>query len=278
MAAGDPMAIVTANGIYGERNTVHPEDIPQTSTTPSAGKVAEYGAGGVLKVGDAVADNDAVNKNTAAALIASALAGFEKVTFQKVDTLPGTGEAGIIYLVGTEAPYEEYIWINGAFDSIGSGNIDLSGFLPKETYIDDNNRVLLDPAPGGQPGFSVRVERKSGQNWITENETVIAGDRVQITQDQGYDAGSTTISSYPSGMGLTIRQESYSDSDAVSEIHLDTGSGLTIDHTTSDGVHHRLTFSGDGSLQLDGHPLYAVEEGPLPGVLEPGVLYLAQSA
>lgn len=49
---------------------------------------------------------------------------------QVVAELPGTGQEGIIYLVGTGQPYDMYIWENNAYIEIGTTEIDLSGYVP----------------------------------------------------------------------------------------------------------------------------------------------------
>ena len=67
-------------------------------------------------------------------MIDEALADITGIDFQIVSTLPATGVKGVIYLVGTESPYDEYIWLEptGAtpyFEQIGSTDIDLSGYV-----------------------------------------------------------------------------------------------------------------------------------------------------
>lgn len=67
-------------------------------------------------------------------LIDDELAGITGIDYQIVTELPATGVKGVIYLVGTTAPYEEYIWIEPTgqtahFEQIGSTSIDLSGYV-----------------------------------------------------------------------------------------------------------------------------------------------------
>lgn len=59
-----------------------------------------------------------------------------KVAFQVVDSLPTTGETAIIYLVPLADPetqniYDEYMWIGGAWEHIGSTKTDLSDYYTK---------------------------------------------------------------------------------------------------------------------------------------------------
>ena len=64
--------------------------------------------------------------------------------YEVVEELPATGEAGTVYLVpkqsaGTSDVYDEYIYVDGSFEHIGSTEIDLSNYYTK-TQADD----LLD--------------------------------------------------------------------------------------------------------------------------------------
>jgi hypothetical protein len=67
-------------------------------------------------------------------LIDDALADITGIDFQIVSELPASGVKGVIYLVGTASPYDEYIWIEPTggtayFEQIGSTDIDLSGYV-----------------------------------------------------------------------------------------------------------------------------------------------------
>lgn len=58
------------------------------------------------------------------------------ISIQVVDTLPTTGESNIIYLVPKEGSkddvYNEYIWVNNAWELIGSTQIDLTGYATED--------------------------------------------------------------------------------------------------------------------------------------------------
>ena len=65
--------------------------------------------------------------------------------FEKVETLPVTGESNVIYLVprSEEEPnnvYDEYIWLDEAWEKIGSTDIDLSGYVTTQAL----NTILAD--------------------------------------------------------------------------------------------------------------------------------------
>ncbi len=60
-----------------------------------------------------------------------------KISYKVVTELPETGESGIIYFVPpitrtTQNEYEEYMWIDGAFELIGTTEIDLSDYYTIE--------------------------------------------------------------------------------------------------------------------------------------------------
>lgn len=61
-----------------------------------------------------------------------AISGITEFEFSVVDTLPKTGEKGVIYLVahahGTGDIYDEYIWVTDKFEKIGNTDIDLSQY------------------------------------------------------------------------------------------------------------------------------------------------------
>lgn len=65
--------------------------------------------------------------------IADALAGITGIEFEIVQSLPATGEAGVIYLLPNSGSspnvYDEYIYVNGAFEKIGTTEVDLSGYV-----------------------------------------------------------------------------------------------------------------------------------------------------
>lgn len=65
----------------------------------------------------------------------NAIGSITGIEFRIVETLPATGENGVIYLIahahGTGDGYDEYIWVDGGFEKIGNTDIDLSGYWAK---------------------------------------------------------------------------------------------------------------------------------------------------
>lgn len=66
------------------------------------------------------------------------VSGLSSLSFEILDELPAVGKEGVIYLVpsGGEAPNlrDEYVWVNGAFEVIGSTQIDLTGYVKFTDY------------------------------------------------------------------------------------------------------------------------------------------------
>lgn len=80
----------------------------------------------------------------AQALIDDALADITGIDFQVVQTLPATGEKGVIYLVpktgSTGDSYDEWIWITPTggtahFEKIGTTEVDLTGYWAKADLV-----------------------------------------------------------------------------------------------------------------------------------------------
>lgn len=73
------------------------------------------------------------------AAVAAAVGQITGFEFEVVATLPGTGEAGKIYLVsnggGSQNAYDEYIWVNNSWEKIGTTAVDLSGYWSKTELV-----------------------------------------------------------------------------------------------------------------------------------------------
>jgi hypothetical protein len=103
---------------------------------------------GIQKSGDYTTSDD-VNK-----AIGDALEGITGIDFKIVESLPETGEKGIIYLVSNNGKdlniYDEYIWLSdsSSFEKIGSTDIDLSNYWSKTDLIAIDN-TDIDTIVGG---------------------------------------------------------------------------------------------------------------------------------
>ncbi len=74
------------------------------------------------------------------------------VSFLAVEELPETGQVNIIYLVpnGEAAPNvkDEYIWLSGSWELIGSTELDLSNYVLKEDVIGDAGELPFTNGAG----------------------------------------------------------------------------------------------------------------------------------
>lgn len=89
--------------------------------------------------------NDAGYQNASqvSTAINTAIAGIAGIQFEIVQTLPQTGTAGTIYLVpagqgSTGDIYDEYLYINNAWEKIGTTAVDLTDY----TTWDSTNEEL----------------------------------------------------------------------------------------------------------------------------------------
>ena len=87
------------------------------------------------------------------------IAAIKTASFEVVDALPASGEENIIYLVpkvGGEVPdtHDEYIWVDSAWELIGSTQIDLSNYLQKTGDASDTTVTFVseagDPTSGSK--------------------------------------------------------------------------------------------------------------------------------
>ena len=93
---------------------------------------------------DIVALSDKVENNYATTeYVDEAIGGITGLKYEIVDTLPSTGETGTIYLVPKTAEtrdiYNEYIWVNSAFELIGTTAPDLSQYVKTSDLVEFTN-------------------------------------------------------------------------------------------------------------------------------------------
>lgn len=78
--------------------------------------------------------------------ISGAIEGITGIEYNIVESLPESGEPGIIYLTsnGGENPniYDEYVYVNGKFEKIGTTDVDLSGYVQEEDLVAITNSEI----------------------------------------------------------------------------------------------------------------------------------------
>lgn len=124
--------------------------------------------------------------------IDSLVSNLKKATITVVPTLPVTGEEGIIYLVGTSAPYEQYVWEGSAWIDLGSTEIDLSNYVNTTGTLTADHIILGDgtkkvKASGKTIASSVTNDANSvptSQAIKTYADTELAKKQDKLTQAQ----------------------------------------------------------------------------------------------
>lgn len=81
--------------------------------------------------------SDYITLQQATQIIEDAIGELAGLSYQTVDSLPLEGETNVIYLVPSSNPGEqntkdEYMWINGSWEKIGSTSADLSDYWSRE--------------------------------------------------------------------------------------------------------------------------------------------------
>lgn len=137
---------------FGEANVIEYIRVDGTDLTPDANKRVVIPNASAS--GRGVVSNADINT-----LIQTALAGFERISFQKVNSygdLPQTGQNGVIYLVpGTGTVpniYDEYIWYTDSsttpptsgYEKIGTTAVDLSGYVKYTDISLISNQEITD--------------------------------------------------------------------------------------------------------------------------------------
>lgn len=75
------------------------------------------------------------------------IAGLSSISYSVVDVLPEVGEKGVIYLVPKDGErpdvHDEYVWVDGQFELIGTKQIDLSNYVQKTDIATSSKLGLL---------------------------------------------------------------------------------------------------------------------------------------
>ena len=130
---------------------------------------------------------DAYTKTATDSAIASAVAAAPHLKRTIVEQLPNAGEAddNTIYMVGTgagseDSAYEEYMLINGAFERIGTSDVDLTNYAQK-TYVDSAKQEAISTAATD----ATQKANTAEQNAKTYADGLIAGLDVEDSAVEG---------------------------------------------------------------------------------------------
>lgn len=130
---------------------------------------------------------DAYTKSATDSAIAAAVAAAPHLKRTIVEQLPDPGEAdeNTIYMVGTgagseDSAYEEYMLINGAFERIGTSDVDLTNYATK-AYADQAESDAISAAATD----ATQKANTAEQNAKTYADGLIAGLDVEDTAQSG---------------------------------------------------------------------------------------------
>ena len=130
---------------------------------------------------------DAYTKDQTDSAIAAAVAAAPHLKRSIVEDLPDAGSAdqNTIYMVGTgagseDSAYEEYMLINGAFERIGTSDVDLTNYAQK-TYVDTAKQEAISTAATD----ATQKANTAEQNAKTYADGLIAGLDVEDSAQSG---------------------------------------------------------------------------------------------
>lgn len=107
-----------------------PEAVAEAITTA----LTDYATTESVRAAIAAALADYMTASAVSDAIAQAVANVAHIRFESVETLPETGEVNVIYLVpaeGDSGTKNQSMWIDGQWVSLGSTQVDLSGYWAK---------------------------------------------------------------------------------------------------------------------------------------------------
>lgn len=109
---------------------------PDAVATAITSALANYATNAGVQIAIAAALANYMTESEVNDAIAKAVTEAAHITFEAVDALPETGAPNKIYLVpsggGSGNEKNEYMWINGAWERLGSMEVDLTGYWSKQ--------------------------------------------------------------------------------------------------------------------------------------------------
>lgn len=181
-----------------------------------------------------------------------AIANISTFSVTIVTELPATGQSNIIYFLGTQAPYTEYMWINGAWEVIGSTSTDLSNYYTKSQVDSKISPLVTDVTNlndlvtgiendvtdinGQISTLNTTVSNKADTSTVTALQNTVAGKANSNEVIKTNVSGSQSIQSTLECAGLQVKATRPSDSNQYNPILSDTANkGAALISITSKG-------------------------------------------
>ena len=145
---------LVSNATSGKQDTLTTAQLNAANSGITAAKVTKYdGYESTINGKAAKATTlagygitDAYTKSETDSAINTAIGQVAQIDYQVVTTLPTTGTKGTIYLVSNSGTgsnaYDEYIYVNNAWEKIGTTAVDLSGYWAKADLVAITNAQI----------------------------------------------------------------------------------------------------------------------------------------
>ena len=118
-------------------------------------------------------DVEIANRTSEDATLSARIDALSGLEYEVVQQLPATGRKSVIYLVpqDRQAPdvYDEYLWVNTAFERIGSTAVDLTGYVKNTDYATDSKAGVI--IANGAYGFGMNASNHRLTGTVSTYET-----------------------------------------------------------------------------------------------------------
>lgn len=197
-----------------------------------------------------------------------AIANISTFSVTIVTELPTTGQSNIIYFLGTQAPYTEYMWINGAWEVIGSTSTDLSNYYTKAQVDNKISPLVTDVTNlndlvtgiendvvdinGQISALNTTVSNKADTSTVTALQNTVAGKANSNEVIKTNVGSSQSIMSTLTCAGLKVNASRPSNSDQYNILLMDSSdNGSAIISITSNGDYIIGPRPGAGTTEKD---------------------------
>ena len=98
------------------------------------------------KTSELTNDSDFQTSSQVSSFINNAIKDIQGISYSIVETLPEQGQAGVIYLLSNSGTntniYDEYIYVNTAFEKIGTTDVDLTNYMKTSDLVEITNAEI----------------------------------------------------------------------------------------------------------------------------------------
>ena len=174
-----------------------------------------------------------------------------------VNSLPSTGEANVMYFVphnaDGQAPYDEYLYINGDWELVGSTDVDLSGYQKKAETIVPNSFEGTKTV-GDYTALKYQQLATSADGESTETVVTLP----LVTSDNS-DIQLGTVGSAPGyftqSLNSTIKNKIEGSTKDISSILIDSSTNTTLQNDYIQYTPMINTIHNDNSVTGGNHPV-----------------------